>query len=55
MKSLKILEDMGLAESRVDSITYQPKRMISLTCRGKEVADMLVDIENILQAPGASS
>ena len=45
---------MGLAESRVDSTTYPPKRMISLTGMGKEVADRMMEIENILQAQDTS-
>ena len=49
MKSLQILESMGLAKSRVDSTTYPPKRMISLTGRGKEVADRLMEIERLLE------
>ena len=52
MKSLRILEDLGLARSRVDSTSYPPKRMISLTSRGKEVADRLMEIERFLQEHG---
>ena len=52
MKSLRILEDMGLAASRVDSTTYPPKRMISLTGLGKEVADRLMEIERLLEEHG---
>ena len=52
MKSLRILEDMGLAESGVDSTTYPPKRMISLTGLGKEVADRLMEIERLLEGHG---
>ena len=51
IKSLRILEDMGLAKSRVDSTTYPPKRIITLTEKGRKVADRLIEIENILQAP----
>ena len=51
MKSLQILESMGLAKSRIDSTTYPPKRMITLTEKGRKVADRLIEIENILQAP----
>ncbi len=49
MKSLRILEDMGLVKSRVDSTTYPPKRMIALTSKGKEVADRMMEIERLLE------
>ncbi len=43
---------MGLAESRVDDSTYPPKRMISLTGLGKEVADRMMEIERLLEGHG---
>ena len=46
--SLRKSKDLGLITSRTDSRSYPPRNMISLTDRGKKVAKLLKEIENIL-------
>jgi len=46
-KSSSLLREYGLANTRVDKSTYPPRNIISLTEKGKEVAEYLKKIEEI--------
>lgn len=46
--SVKKAKEMGLVKVRVDNTSYPPKNMISLTDKGKKVADYLIKIDEIL-------
>ena len=46
--SLPILKDAGLVSTRIDDASYPPKNMISLTEKGKNVANKLKEIETLL-------
>lgn len=46
--SLPILKDAGLVSTRIDDTSYPPKNMISLTEKGKGVANKLKEIEILL-------
>jgi len=47
--SLKKLKELGLIESRLDHSTYPPRNMISLTDKGRKVAEKLEEIEKLLE------
>jgi len=47
-KSSSLLREYGLANTRVDSSTYPPRNMISLTDKGRKVAEKLKEIEEVL-------
>jgi DNA-binding HxlR family transcriptional regulator len=46
--SLEKLKKLGLIKERIDSTSYPPKNMISLTQKGNEVATKLKEINMIL-------
>ena len=46
--SIPILKDAGLVSTRIDDTSYPPKNMISLTKKGKQIAEKLREIEEIL-------
>jgi len=46
--SLEKLKELRLIESRLDNSTYPPPNMISLTDRGRKVAEKLKEIEEVL-------
>ena len=46
--SLPILKELNLIETRIDKTSYPYKNMISLTEKGKKVAEKLKEIEVIL-------
>jgi len=48
-KSSSLLREYGLANTRVDKSTYPPRNIISLTEKGKEVAEYLKKIEKLLE------
>lgn len=48
--SMALLEKEGLLISSVDSSTYPPKNMASLTEKGKKIAKKLKEIEDILSS-----
>lgn len=47
-EALRKAKDLSLVQSRTDSSSYPPKNMISLTEKGKRVAEYLKRIEEIL-------
>jgi predicted transcriptional regulator len=46
--SVAILEKNGLAITKVDRTSYPPKNMVSLTKKGKRVAEKIKEIEEII-------
>jgi len=46
--SLEKLKELRLIESRPDNSTYPPRNMISLTDKGRKVAEKLKEIEKVL-------
>jgi len=48
-KSSSLLREYGLANTRVDNSTYPPRNMISLTEKGRKVAEQLKKIEEVLE------
>ena len=46
--SLPILKDAGLVSTKIDNTSYPPKNMISLTEKGKRIAEKLMEIEEIM-------
>ena len=48
-KSSSLLREYGLANTRVDKSTYPPRNMISLTDKGKRVAEYLKKVEEVLE------
>lgn len=49
VRSITELKEMGLIHSRPDNSSYPVKNMISLTPRGKKVAELLKKIEEVLE------
>jgi DNA-binding HxlR family transcriptional regulator len=47
--SIDKLKTLGLISSRIDKTSYPPRIMLSLTPKGKEVAEHLRMVENILR------
>jgi DNA-binding MarR family transcriptional regulator len=47
-RSLEKAKQMGLIRQKVDASSYPPKNMISLTPKGKKVAELLRKIEEVL-------
>jgi DNA-binding PadR family transcriptional regulator len=47
--SIRKAVELGLVKSKIDSSSYPPKNMISLTDKGKKVAKLLKDIEEVLE------
>jgi len=47
--SLEKLKELKLVESRLDNSTYPPRNMISLTDKGRKVAEHLKKIEEVLE------
>ena len=47
--SLEKLKELKLIESRLDNSTYPPRNMISLTDKGRKVAEHLKKIEEVLE------
>lgn len=47
-RSIEKAKQLGLVEQRVESSSYPPRNLISLTDKGKKVAKKLEDIEDIL-------
>ncbi|MGC9193729.1 MAG: winged helix-turn-helix transcriptional regulator [Thermoplasmata archaeon] len=47
--SVEKLRELKLIESRTDNSTYPPRNMISLTPKGRKVAEKLKEIEEILE------
>jgi len=46
--SMEKLKELRLIESRLDSSTYPPRNMISLTDKGRKVAEKLEEIDEVL-------
>jgi len=46
--AIKKLIDLGLVSTRIDSSNYSSKKMASLTDKGKNIADHLKAIDDIL-------
>jgi len=46
--SLEKLKELRLIESRLDNSTYPPRNRISLTDKGRKVAEKLKEIEEVL-------
>ncbi|MEM0160252.1 MAG: transcriptional regulator [Thermoplasmata archaeon] len=47
--SLEKLKELGLVKTRIDNSSYPPKNMISLTEKGKKIAEYLKNIEEVLK------
>jgi DNA-binding PadR family transcriptional regulator len=47
-ESLAKCKELGLVRSRLDDSKYPPRNLISLTPRGKKVAQKLKEIEDLL-------
>jgi len=47
--SLEKLRELELIKTRIDKSSYPPRNMISLTDKGKKVAQKLKEIEEILE------
>ncbi|MBX8638684.1 MAG: hypothetical protein KIY11_10090 [Thermoplasmata archaeon] len=47
-RSVEKAKHMGLIRQKVDASSYPPKNMISLTPKGKKVAELLKKIEEVL-------
>lgn len=48
-RSVEKAKQMGLIRQKVDASSYPPKNMISLTPKGKKVAELLKNIEEVLK------
>ena len=48
-RSVEKAKQMGLIRQKVDGSSYPPKNMISLTPKGKKVAELLKKIEEVLE------
>ncbi len=48
-RSLEEARDLGLVKSRLDNSSYPPRNFISLTPKGKKVAELLKKIEEVLE------
>ena len=48
-RSVEKAKQMGLIRQKVDASSYPPKNMISLTPKGKKVAELLKKIEVVLE------
>ena len=46
--SLELLKEMGLVKTRIDQTKYPARNMISLTEKGKTIAEKLKEIEELL-------
>ncbi len=46
--SIRILKDVGLISTKIDNTSYPPKNMISLTEKGKRIAENIRKIEEIM-------
>ena len=49
VRSISELKELGLITQRIDNSSYPPKNMISLTPKGKKVAELLKKIEEVLE------
>lgn len=47
--SMELLKKYGLVKNRIDNSKYPPRYMYSLTEKGKEIAQKLKEIEEILK------
>ncbi|AKA48390.1 hypothetical protein IX51_03990 [uncultured archaeon] len=47
-KALEKLKDLGIIKARIESSSYPPKNLISLTEKGKKVAEKLKELEELL-------
>ena len=48
-RSVEKAKQMGLIRQKVDASSYPPKNMISLTPKGRKVAELLKKIEEVLE------
>ena len=48
-RSVEKAKQMGLIRQKVDASSYPPKNLISLTPKGKKVAELLKKIEVVLE------
>ena len=48
-RSVEKAKQMGLIRQKVDASSYPPRNMISLTPKGKKVAELLKKIEVVLE------
>ena len=48
-KSSSLLREYGLVNTRVEISTYPPRNMISLTDKGRKVAEKLKEVEEVLE------
>jgi DNA-binding HxlR family transcriptional regulator len=46
--SVEKLKELKLVESKINNSTYPPRNMISLTPKGRKVAEKLKEIEEVL-------
>ena len=48
-KALEKCKELELVKSRIDNTSYPARNMISLTTKGKKVAELLKKIEEVLE------
>ena len=49
-KALEKCKELELVKSRIDNTSYPARNMISLTPKGKKVAELLKKIEEVLES-----
>lgn len=48
--SIEKAKELGLVKTRIDQDKYPPRNLISLTVKGKKVADKLEEIKNVISS-----
>lgn len=51
LRSIELLLELKLIQKKVDTSTYPKRNIISLTNKGKQVAQKVNDIETLLKEP----
>ncbi|MGC8562538.1 MAG: hypothetical protein ACP5UZ_08495 [Thermoplasmata archaeon] len=51
LRSIELLLELKLIQKKVDTSTYPKRNIISLTNKGKQVAQKVKDIETLLKEP----
>jgi predicted transcriptional regulator len=51
LRSIELLLDLKLIQKKVDTTTYPKRNIISLTNKGKQIAQKVKEIELLLKEP----
>jgi len=51
LRSIELLLDLKLIQKKVDTTTYPKRNIISLTNKGKQIAQKVKEIEQLLKEP----